>query len=43
MKEMKKAVVTRRDYENGGSFVKLGVYASKSCNCRDLPCGKNTR
>lgn len=43
MKEIKKAVVTRRDYEKKDAFEKLGVYASKPCDCRDLPCGKNTR
>lgn len=43
MKIIKKAAVTYRDYGNVFASEKLRVNASKPCNLRKLPCGKNTR
>lgn len=43
MKVIKRASVTCKDYENVFASEKLRVNASKPCNLRDLPCGRNTR
>lgn len=43
MKVIKRATVTCKDYENVFASEKLRAHASKPCNLRDLPCGRNTR